>query len=174
MPRIGILGLFTVAAIVLAGCTSTPEEKMIDALENAHVAFTAEARETNESSDGTAFYLPGGYIVEEPSDNHNITITRGSDSFMLSINPNESADSTIFYDLLKSDTQVDWIADETFEENGRFGFAAMRKIAEDRFELVASAGGAELKTVSEAGKIDDNMNWMMQTVRSIDNEKRTD
>lgn len=174
MPRKGLLGLFTVAAIVLAGCTATPEENMVNALENAHKAFSAVAPETNESSDGTAFYLPGGYTVEEPSDERSITLSKGSDSFLLSINPNESADSTLFYDLLKSDSQPEWIVDETFEENGRFGFAAMRKIADDRFELVASTGGAELKTISDAGRMDDNMDWMMQTVRSIDYEKGND
>lgn len=174
MPRKGLLVLFTVAAIVLAGCSATPEENMVNALEHAHKAFSAEARDTNESSDGAAFYIPGGYTVEEPSDERNITITKGSDSFMLSINPNEAADSTLFYELLKSDPQIKWAVDETFEESGRFGFAAMRKITDDRFELVASVGGAELKTISEAGRMDDNLDWMMQTVRSIDNEKGND
>lgn len=174
MPRKGLMVLFTVAAIVLASCTATPEETLVDAFKNADKAFSAEARKANESSDGVAFYLPGGYNVEEPSDDRSIAISKGNESFMLSVNPNEAADSTLFYDLLTVDQQIEWIANETFEENGRFGFAAVRKIAADRFELVASAGGAELKTVSEAGKMDDNMDWMMQTVRSIDNEKRID
>lgn len=171
MPRKGLLVLFTAAAIALAGCSATPEEKLAGALENAHKAFSSEPREGNETSDGTAFYLPGGYTVEEPSDERSINITKGSESFMLTVNPNEAGDSTLFYDLLKSDQQQEWAADETFEENGRFGFAAVRKIADDRFEVVASAGGAKLAAVSEMGKIEENMDWMMQTVRSINNEK---
>ena len=171
MPRKGLLVLFTAAAIGLAGCSATPEEKIADAFENAYKVFSAEPRETTESSDGTVFYLPEGYTVEEPSDENSINITKGSDSFMLTANPNETGDSTLFYDLLKSDPLKEWTADETFEENGRFGFAAVRKIADDRFELVASAGGAQLAAISEAGKIEENMDWMMQTVRSIDTEK---
>lgn len=171
MPRKGLLVLFTASAIGLAGCSATPEEKIAGAFENAYQVFSAEPQKTNETSDGTAFYLPGGYTVEEPSDERSIHITKGSDSFVLTANPNEAGDSTLFYDLLKADPLKEWAADETFEENGRFGFAAVRKIADDRFELVASAGGAQLAAVSEAGKIEENMDWMMQTVRSIDTKK---
>ncbi|HSP21895.1 MAG TPA: hypothetical protein VLQ20_06130 [Planococcus sp. (in: firmicutes)] len=171
MPRKGLLVLFIASAISLAGCSATPEEKIADAFENAYKAFSAEPREANESSDGTAFYLPGGYTVEEPSNERSINITKGSDSFMLTANPNEAGDSTLFYDLLKSHPQQEWAAEETFEENGRFGFAAVRKIADDRFELVASAGSAKLVAVTEADKIEENLDWMMETVRSIDNEK---
>jgi hypothetical protein len=171
VPRKGLLVLFAAAAIGLAGCSATPEEKIAGAFENAHKAFSEEPREANKSSDGTAFYLPRGYTVEEPSGERSINITKGSDSFMLTANPNEAGDSTLFYDLLKADPEQEWLADETFEENGRFGFAVVRKIADGRFEVIASAGGAQLAAISETGKIEENMDWMMQTVRSIDTEK---
>ena len=78
-----------------------------------------------------------------------------------------AGDSTLFYDLQKADPERKWVVDETFEQNGRFGFVTVRQVAENLFEVVASAGGAKLTTISEKKKIDSNMEWMMKTVRSI-------
>lgn len=171
MPR-KKLGLAIIAtAFLLAGCLATPEEQIANGMAEVQTAFGQEPEDTNESTGQLEFYLPGGYTVEEPSDENNMIITKGSDSFVLFVNPNESADSRLFYDLQKANPEQEWAADETFEENGRFGFATVRSIAEDRYELVVSAGGVKMTTISEESKIDENMEWMMRTVRSIDNEK---
>ncbi|GKW46652.1 hypothetical protein [Planococcus sp. NCCP-2050] len=171
MPRKKLGLAIIAAAFLLAGCVATPEERVADGMESAKSAFEQQPEDVNEQTDHVEFYLPGGYTVEEPSDENNIIITKGSDSFVLFVNPNESADSRLFYDLQKANPEQEWTADETFEENGRFGFATVRNIAEDRYELVVSAGGVKMTTISEESKIDGNMEWMMKTVRSIDNEE---
>lgn len=168
VPRKGILVLLLAAAVGLSGCVASAEEQVANGVALAGKAFEAEPRKTNEASEDTEFYLPGGYTVEEPSDEYNIIITKGSESFVLFVNRNEAGDSTLFYDLQKADPEKKWIVDETFEQNGRFGFVTVRRIAEDRFEVVASAGGAKLTTISEGKKIDRNLGWMMEAVRSIE------
>lgn len=171
MPR-KKLGMAIIAAtLLLAGCLATPEERVANGMAEVKTAFEQEPEKPNEQTDRLEFYLPGGYTVEKPSDEHNIIITKGSNSFVLFVNPNESADSRLFYDLQKANPEQKWVADETFEENGRFGFATVRTIAEDRYELVTSAGGVKMTTISEESKIDDNMEWMMKTVRSIGHEE---
>lgn len=153
---------------LLAGCGQTPEERIEEGLEDARAAFEQEPAETNETVNGTELYLPRAYTIEEPSDANNVIVTRGSDSFVLFLNPNEAADSTFFYELQKANDEQEWAADETFQQNGRFGFATVRKIAEERFEIVTSSGGVKMTTISEESEIADNMDWMMKTVRSID------
>lgn len=160
-----VLSLF-----LLVGCMATPEERLAEGLSETRTAFEEEPPETNETAGQTDLYLPGGYDIEEPSDENNIIITKGSDSYVLFINPNEAADSKFFYDLQKANDEVEWIADETFEKNGRFGFTTLRAIAEDRVEIVVSAGGVKMTAISEESDVPDNMEWMMKTVRSIDEE----
>lgn len=170
MPRIKIVTLIGILCVLLAGCVATPEERIEQGLAEAQRIFEQDSVETNETAENTELYLPKGYTVEEPSDEHNIIITRGSDSYVLFINPNESADSTFFYDLQKANSEQEWLVDETFEQSGRFGFVTVREVAEDREEVVVSSGGVKMTTISETGDIDENMEWMMKTVRSIDTE----
>ncbi|MBT2569038.1 hypothetical protein J7I83_00300 [Planococcus sp. ISL-110] len=156
---------------ILAGCTATPEEQVVQGVSNAHTAFEAQPERANETVGQTDLYVPNGYKIEEPSDGFNSLITRGSDSFALLINPNERATSTFFYELQTVDSEQLWVADETFQQNGRFGFATIKEIAEDRLELVVSAGGAKMTTVTKESDIPKNMDWMMKTVRSIDSDE---
>jgi hypothetical protein len=169
VPRKGFFAGIIISAAVLSGCLALPEERIADGVAKVAAAFEDEPVETNESSDGTELYVPRSYTIEEPSDKQNIMITKGSDSYALFINPNEAADSTLFYDLQKANPEQQWVADETFEQSGRFGFTTVREIAEDRYELVVSAGGVKLTTISEERDIEKNMDWMMKTVRSIEN-----
>lgn len=158
-----VLSLF-----LLAGCMATPEERLAEGLSVTRTAFEKEPPETNKTAGQTELYLPGGYDIEEPSDEHNIIITKGSNSYVLFINPNEAADSKFFYDLQKANAEMEWIADETFEQKGRFGFTTLRAIADDRIEVIVSAGGVKMTTISEESNVPGNMEWMMKTARSID------
>lgn len=171
MPRKRLIGVGLFAVAILSGCMATPEERVADGLVHSQEAFEQEPVETNEKAEDRELYLPNGYTIEKPSDDNNIIITKGSDSFVLFINPNEKSDSKFFYDLQKANPDQQWLADQTFEENGRFGFTTVRLIAEDRYEIVESVGGVKLTTISEESKLAENMDWMMKTVRSIDTEE---
>lgn len=168
MARKGWITLLIAGTFLLGACVASTEERMDSGMENAREAFEEEPIAANETAGATELYVPRNYIVEEPSDAHNIIITRGSDSFVLFLNPNEEPDSTLFYDLQKANDEQQWAVDETYRHNGRFGFSTVREIAEDRYEIVVSAGGVKMTTLSETSEIDSNMAWMMETVRSID------
>ncbi|WP_033542275.1 hypothetical protein [Planococcus sp. CAU13] len=164
-----IMGILS-ALLVLAGCMASAEERLAAGLSETRKAFEEKPPETNETAGQIELYLPGGYDIEEPSDDNNVIITRGSDSYVLFINPNEAPDSKFFYELQKANDEQVWIADETFEQNGRSGFVTLREIAEDRIEVVVSAGGVKMTTISEESDVPGNMEWMMKTVRSINTE----
>lgn len=171
VPRYGMIFVLLSFSVVLAACTASPEEQVVKGLANAQEAFEAEPESTTDTVGPRSLYLPNGFGVEEPSDGFAGLITKGSDSFSLLINPNEGAASTFFYDLQKVDAEKLWVADETFQQNGRFGFATIEELAENQLELVVSAGGVKLTTVTTESEIPKNMDWMMKTVRSIDNDE---
>lgn len=167
MPRrLGMIILLASSGF-LAACGATMEERVQEGIDDTRAAFEAEPENANETADRTEFYLPGEYTVEDPSDENNIIVTEGGDSFVLFVNPNEAPDSQLFYEL-QQPLAEEWIANETFQENERFGFVTVREVAEDRFEIVASAGGVKMTTLSEESDVADNMEWMMKTVRSVD------
>lgn len=165
--RMGLQMMLFSSVLVLAGCVS-PEEDLVEGVSSARAAFEEEAPEPNETAGETELYVPGGYEVEQPSDDHNVLITRGSQAFALFLNPNEASDSTFFYDLQKANPEETWLADEKFSQHGRFGFVTVRTIAEDRYELVVSSGGAKLSTITEQAALRNHMEWMMKTTRSIE------
>lgn len=168
MRRLAFIASNVLAISLLAGCMMTPEERLAEGMSETRKAFEKEAPETNKTAGQTKLYLPGGYDVEEPSDEKNVIITKNGNSYILYNNPNEAADSKFFYDLLKANGEQEWLVDRTFEQNGRFGFAALKEIAEDQIEVVISAGGVKLTTISETADVPRNMEWMMKTVRSIE------
>lgn len=168
MKRSAFITGTVLSIILLAGCTGAPEERLAGGLSETRKAFEEEPPATNENAGSIELYLPGGYKIEEPADEKNIIITRGNDSYVLFINPNEAPDSKFFYDLQKADEEQLFAADETFEQNGRFGFVTLKEIAEDRMEIAVSSGGAKMTTISEASAVPSNMEWMMTTVRSIE------
>lgn len=167
MRRLGLQTILCSSVLILAGCVS-PEDDLAEGVSTARAVFEQEAPEPNEAAGDTELYVPGGYEVEQPSDDHNVLITRGSQAFALSLNPNEAPDSTFFYDLQKASPEESWLADEKFSQHGRFGFVTVRTIAEDRYELVVSSGGAKLSTITDQSALRSQMEWMMKTTRSIE------
>ena len=112
-------------------------------------------------------FVPGGFSIQEDSDDTNIVLTKNSDAYVLFINPNEEQDSHLFYDLVQADKKKDNYALETFEQNGRFGFIAVLPSGEEQFEIIASIGGVKLTTISEEANILSNIEQMMKIVRSV-------
>lgn len=168
MKRSAFITTTVLSIILLAGCTGAPEERLAGGLSETRKAFENEPPETNERAGEIDLHLPGGYEIEEPADEKNIIVTNGNDSYVLFVNPNEAPDSKFFYDLQKADEEQLFAADETFEQNGRFGFVTLKEIAEDRMEIAVSAGGAMMTTISKESSVPGNMKWMMRTVRSIE------
>ncbi|MBT2582554.1 hypothetical protein J7E21_07040 [Planococcus sp. ISL-109] len=161
------MALFS-SVLVLAGCTESPQDELIKGVSSARTAFEEPAPEANKANGDTALYVPGGYELQEPSDDYNLLLTRGNEAFALFLNPNEAPDSTFFYDLQKAIPEEAWLVDEKFSQHGRFGFTTVREIADERYELVVSSGGTKLSTITEQSALRTNMDWMMETVRSVE------
>lgn len=170
MKRSAFITGIVLSIVLLAGCTGAPEDRLAGGFSETRKAFENEPPETNETAGEIDLHLPGGYEIEEPVDEKNIIITNGNDSYVLFINPNEAPDSKFFYDLQKRDQEEVFAADETFEENGRFGFVTLKEVAENRMEITVSAGGTKMTTISEESDVPGNMKWMMRTVRSVEEE----
>lgn len=152
--------------ILLAGCSSL-EEQTVDGLENAKVAFQDDAEKPNDKVNNMNIFIPSGFSIEEESDETNIILSKGDDSFILFINPNELQSSQLYYDLMMADSNLEVLDKKTFEQNGRFGFAAIIENSEEKYELITSIGGIKLTTISEQQDIANNLEKMMLIVRSI-------
>ncbi|WP_144510896.1 hypothetical protein [Bacillus sp. FJAT-22090] len=156
----------SLAIIMLAGCSSA-EEQVDDGIENAKVAFQGDAEKPNEKINNLKLFLPSGFSIEEKSDESNIILSKGKESFILFINPNELPGSRLYYDLMMADTNLKIIEENTFEQNGRFGFAAVIENSGDQYELITSIGGIKLTTISKEHNVAENLEKMMMIVRSI-------
>lgn len=159
------LCVVSLAVILLVGCSSV-EEQAADGIENAKIVFQGDAVKPNEKVGNLKIFLPSGFTIEE-SDQTNIILSKGKDSYILFINPNELSESQLYYDLLIADTKLKIVEKNTFEQNGRFGFAAIIQNNEENFELITSIGGIKLTTISKQSNIASNLEQMMKIVRSI-------
>ncbi|MGB3260606.1 hypothetical protein [Paenisporosarcina sp.] len=153
--------------VSLAACSASPEEQMGEGIKAAKEAFQNESAEPNEQIENVDLFVPGGFSIEEDSDETNIVMKDNDESYVLFVNPNEQQDSQLFYDLLQAEKKDVILAQETFEQNGRFGFIAVLPSGEEQFEIMASIGGVKLTTISDKANISKNMEQMMKIVRSV-------
>ncbi|WP_342510487.1 hypothetical protein MKY34_11030 [Sporosarcina sp. FSL K6-1522] len=162
--------LLTVSLLLLAGCGKTLEERAVAGVEAAKVAFESDEKEQTDEIDGVNLYKPAGFTINDKSDSQNILLTKGKETFILFINPNEHSGSPLFHELLVGDSSKEIIEKATFETDDGFGFAAVVKGEEDRVELVASVGGVKMTAMSKDKKIEENLATMMEIVRSIEQD----
>ncbi|SER91893.1 hypothetical protein [Psychrobacillus sp. OK032] len=156
----------SLAVILLVGCSS-PEEEVEDGIENAKLVFQSDAEKPNEKINNMKLFIPSGFSIEDEPDETNIILSKGKDSYILFLNPNELPSSRLYYDLMIADTNLKIVEEKTFEQNGRFGFVAILENSEEKFELITSIGGIKLTTISKQQNIADNLDKMMTIVRSI-------
>lgn len=160
--------LLVLSILLLAACSQSFEDRISEGLEVAEKSFQENNQENTEEIDGVSFYKPKGFIVKDDSDPQNIILEKGKSSFFLFINPNETKESRLFYDLLKNDQNSEVIAEKQFQEEDAFGFVAVIEQSEKAYELIASVGGIKITTITEEKNIADYLKSMMQIVRSID------
>jgi len=151
----------------LAACSASAEEQTEEGLKAAKDIFTGDIVEPNEQIKGVDLFVPGGFTIQEDSNETNIVLMDNSDSYILFINPNEQENSKLFYDLVQAEKKDEIIAQETFVQNDRFGFIAVYPSSEDLYEIISSIGGVKLTTISDDANISSKMEQMMKIVRSI-------
>lgn len=157
----------SLAVILLVGCSSSINDQTTAGLEQAKQAFQGDAEKPNEEVNDVKIFMPSGFSIEEETNESNIILSKGKDSFILFINPNELPSSQLYYDLMMADSNLNVVEEKKFEQNGRFGFAAIIENSEDKYELITSIGGIKLTTISKQQNIADNLEQMMTIVKSI-------
>jgi hypothetical protein len=153
--------------ITLVGCSATVADQTEDGIQAAKEAFQEEPAKPNEQVGNVQLFVPGGFSIQEESDETNIILKDNNEAYVLFINPNENLDSQLFYDLLLAEKEDVILAEKTFQQKGRFGFVAILPSGEDQYEIMVSNGGYKLTTISDERNIDDNMEKMMKVVRSV-------
>ncbi|WP_342598644.1 hypothetical protein MHB48_14125 [Psychrobacillus sp. FSL H8-0483] len=157
----------SLAVILLVGCATSINDQTTDGLEKAKLAFQGDAEKPNEEVNDVKIFIPSGFSIEDETDKSNIILSKGKDSYILFINPNELPSSQLYYDLMMEDSNINVVEEKKFEQNGRFGFAAIIENSEDKYELITSIGGIKLTTISKEQNIADNLEQMMTIVKSI-------
>lgn len=161
------LFLILLSISVLTACSQTLDERAADGIAVAKEAFLLNDKQTNDEVQGISLYKPPAFTIEEDSDEQNIVMKKGDETFILFINSNEGKDSRLFYDLLDTDEESDRF-EETFTNDGYFGFASIVKIGEDQVELITSVGGVKMTAITKKKNIRNDLARMMEITRSID------
>ncbi|MCZ2257946.1 hypothetical protein [Sporosarcina sp. G11-34] len=161
--------LSMMSVFLLVGCTASLEDASIAGVKAAKEKFLSEPKNRTAEIEGLELYKPTGFKVNDKSDAQNIVFNRNNETFILFVNPNESDDSRLFYELLVDDISKEIIQMEVIDENGVFGFVAVVKNDADKekVELIASIGGVKMTTIAQKSKIEDNLVRMVEVVRSI-------
>ncbi|WAA10090.1 hypothetical protein [Fervidibacillus albus] len=150
---------------LLAACTGTIQEESEKAKEQAMEAFEGKAKNANVEKDTLSLYLPLGIEVDE-TDPNNVLLTRGDKLYLLFINPNENENSRVVYEAT-TESGDDFLLNETFESDERFGYILVKEVDEDVFELVVGIGGLKLTTESDKKDLADDAKMMMEIVSSV-------
>ncbi|WP_445478122.1 hypothetical protein ACULLL_17485 [Lysinibacillus irui] len=154
--------------LVLAGCNQSIDEQIANGLQITETVFAEEPEEHTEKIGDIKLYLPSNFKVEDSSDEYNIVISKGKESYILFINDREAQDSKLYYNLLKENEADKIIEESTYDKDGRFGFTAVLKTDdENEMELIVSSGGVKMTTISQAKHIENNLREMTKIVHSV-------
>ncbi|MBD3110504.1 hypothetical protein IEO70_19440 [Bacillus sp. AGMB 02131] len=165
---INIFLLLNVLMLFMYGCSSDINEEKIEAVEAAERAFEETPEATNTINGDTKFYLPSGYDIEE-EDEYNLTLHYKGDTILLFINPNEGADSTLQLDLIKQNA-ADYIELETFEATKKVGYAGLKEIDENTYELTVGIGGVKITTQTKTSRLANYGEQLMKIANSIEQQ----
>ncbi|AOV07194.1 hypothetical protein [Sporosarcina ureilytica] len=159
--------LVSVVVFLLTACGKSLEDYASEGIKAAREAFHADNKEQTEEIDGTKLYKPVGFTISDDSDAQNIVFNKGKETFILFVNPNETKESDLFYELLHANEEANIVAEEKFSDGDTFGFAAIVNHEDGTIELIASVGGAKMSTLTNEKNVVRNLETMMQIVRSI-------
>ncbi|PPA71677.1 hypothetical protein [Jeotgalibacillus proteolyticus] len=159
------LAVLIMLSAILAACSASIEKEREKTVEEVKEIFEDQPKKTNEEIDELELRLPFRASVAEESE-HNAVIDRGNDTFVLFYHRNEEAGNDVIYHMTTNSTEEEWLVNETFEEEGRFGYVLVRQVDEETYELVTGIDHVKMTTISSVGDLSKNAEWMMETVRS--------
>ncbi|PIC65210.1 hypothetical protein CSV79_02780 [Sporosarcina sp. P13] len=172
MSQKGKVFLLVLLAVVLVGCNQKVEFRTDDAFVAAKKVFESNAKSTNNTVGGISFYKPPTMKVDKESTSQTIVLTKKSDSFYLTLNPNEKKNSRVYYDELLTDEPEQLIGSRTFTKDEAFGFVVVIQKSEKLVEIIAGVGGAKIATVTDEKNITRYVEKMMEITRSVQQENK--
>ncbi|WP_191555837.1 hypothetical protein [Metabacillus idriensis] len=160
-----LAGIIFASLFSLLACSMNEEEMQTATIDQTKKTFTSKPAAANEESGTFNYHLPEGYKVESAK-NNNLIFKRDDDQYILFVNDKEKEDSTVFYDSLLEQYK-DPIVEETFKDNGRFGYVLVDKLEDDEYEVSAGIGGVKMTTQTNGRNVADTAEQMMGIVSSV-------
>ncbi|WP_456277957.1 hypothetical protein [Bacillus sp. AK128] len=151
------------ACFLLVGCASI-EERLAETETATTEAFEAGPRGVNMEEDEFTYYLPSS-VERESSEEFNIILTEGDQTYILFVNPLEEKTSKIVYE--SSLSTAEYLLNKTYENEESFGFINVLPLEDEQYEIVVGVGGTKITTVTEEKNIAESAEKMMLIVNSV-------
>ncbi len=154
--------VFTVAA-----CSNNVDTKISKGFESADQVFEQKPKTSTASTEHLQFYLPKDFTIKSSSDETNILLKKGDETFSLFINPHEPKQSKQFYKAIQQKEKDAIVKEQTYEKDGQFGFASVLEDDNHNYRVVASTGGVKITGVSGQQNIDHTIPELMEIAHSV-------
>ncbi len=151
--------------LVGVACSANIDEEKVTAIDSAKQAFMNKPKEINEKSGNTKFYLPSDYTIEKEEE-HNIILHKGDNPVIIFINPNEGSSSQSISQRIEKKKE-DYLAYEIFQEDDRVGFAAIKELSKDEYEVTTGVGGVKVTAQTKVKDLSKYAEDMMDIASSI-------
>ncbi|WP_249872040.1 hypothetical protein [Oceanobacillus saliphilus] len=151
-------------AFVLAGCTISEEEATSEATAAAEHIFHYETDiDTNYKIDKNSIYIPA-HLKVESSDDSNIILVDGSQTYIAFNNLIEPAESELNFNAAATE---DALVLESFADENHFGYIRILPDEGEGYEMQIGAGGAKITTFTTKGKMAADAEELMKLAKSI-------
>ncbi|WP_246941310.1 hypothetical protein [Bacillus pinisoli] len=156
--------VFIAFSILLVGCSSI-EDQLAETENVTNEAFELGAKGINMEEGAFTYYLPGS-MERTSSEENNIILSEGKQTYILFVNPLEAKTSNIVYESsLHGDEE--YLLNKTYENDDRFGFVQVLELEEGQYEVTVGVGGSKLTTVTKKNNIAESANKMMLIANSV-------
>ncbi len=160
-----LLFVIIIFLTLLSACSANIEEEQKKAVEAAHSSFLEKKTAPNKELDAISLYLPFRMDIDDTNP-YNLLLTKGNQSYILFINPNEEENSQVVYETtIQGADQIR--INETFQEDDKFGFIIIQDIGDELYSLTVGRGGIKMTTETDAGAIAREAGTMMKIVSSV-------
>lgn len=163
--RLSIILLLILSIFVLGACSASDKKEQQAAKDAVRTAYKEKANKTNETYKNISFYLPFGFEVKETSPN-NIILKNGSKTYILFYNQQEGKNSDVVYKSTIA-TNNQYAINETFRQNGEFGYFLIQNLKEDEHEMIVGIGGVKLTSEVTTAQLASESKTMMEIVKSV-------
>lgn len=157
----------TVFILNIAACSNSVDSQISQGFSDADTIFSAKPKSSTTSTEHLEFYLPKGYKVKNSSDETNVILSKGKETYSIFYTPNESKKSQHFYKAVQSSGKEEIIKEQAFEKKDRFGFATVLKKDTKSYEVIASTGGVKVTGYVKKEEMNNTIPELMTIANSV-------